>query len=616
MKINSLKLTNFTKHEACIFNFTKKKNFIHGRNNQGKSSIKNAIAWVLTGKTDTITSKDKYNLLTTYGQANTVVTLNMDELGNITRTIPHGLKISSMIPEDNLTNTEKYLSDKLNLTQEQILCAIYSSNFINLPSNEQKNFIFNILNFKFTKENIKEEFINYCKSIPIEDYLIHSIWEYIENNKSVFNFDSQSIIEDIEDYYKGENRSLKKDIKRLEHNINITTLPKLPNNVTIDKKKEIANRIQELTLEKENLIVSKTKLELYRKEIQELTLVAAKKDEIQDIPESLIDINKNIESNTSLIQEIKTKITELTTNCNISKDLLIKMKNFNGDCPVFNNIKCNLKDEFITVIINNTNKEIERLSKEIDENKVKQTELENTIKLYKEKKDKKEKYNSLYKEVIEAYKKLENKENVDPKINEIQEKIDNINNKIVQGNTLLNNIITYETIEKSILNNKRELQSCIDKQMKCEIIIKAFQVKGIKSNLIIKESKVFLDKINETLAKLTNNKYQLEFNIDEDFVINVISDKIRRNLNIVSTSEKMRIGIAIQDAIAKFTNFKLLICDDLEILDKENKKLFINCINEIESFYDTILMIITSDKVTNNPDENINIINLNGNANG
>ena len=51
----------------------------------------------------------------------------------------------------------------------------------------------------------------------------------------------------------------------------------------------------------------------------------------------------------------------------------------------------------------------------------------------------------------------------------------------------------------------------------------------------------------------------------------------------------------MQDALNSLTKARLLIIDNLEILDNENKDLFMDLVEEISQNYDTVLIALTTE---------------------
>jgi exonuclease SbcC len=99
--------------------------------------------------------------------------------------------------------------------------------------------------------------------------------------------------------------------------------------------------------------------------------------------------------------------------------------------------------------------------------------------------------------------------------------------------------------------------------------------------------------VNSRLSMLTAGKYSIEFKIAKDFEILVTAGDATTSLALLSDSERMRVGIVLQDALNGLTGMRLMIIDAAEMLDPENKQLLIGMLLQIRDDYDTIIVIST-----------------------
>jgi len=116
------------------------------------------------------------------------------------------------------------------------------------------------------------------------------------------------------------------------------------------------------------------------------------------------------------------------------------------------------------------------------------------------------------------------------------------------------------------------------------------------------------EKVSEKMQLLTDGKYSIDFRIKEkNFDIYVTSDGIERSIKHLSTSERLRTGIIMQDAINSMAGFKMIVIDQVDMLDDDNKKLLWKLIDRIKDNYETIIILSTglSVKDTNKPDVNM-----------
>ncbi|MBM7855872.1 DNA repair exonuclease SbcCD ATPase subunit [Desulfohalotomaculum tongense] len=95
-----------------------------------------------------------------------------------------------------------------------------------------------------------------------------------------------------------------------------------------------------------------------------------------------------------------------------------------------------------------------------------------------------------------------------------------------------------------------------------ERMVKALGPDGIRKTLLGDRLAGFTREINNLLTACTEGRYQLTF-----------TPLITRNgralpLKLLSKSEQLRVGIALQTAIAKITGLNFLSVDELDMLDQ------------------------------------------------
>lgn len=607
MKIEKISLTNFRCKENLVLNTPEKLTVIHGDNAKGKSTIKHAIAFALTGRNEiTDFQTRKLEDLITYGQTNSLVSIKTAELGTLTRTIPHAVKIQGL-DDKTISGIEAHICSTYKVNFDQILSCIYSNKFISLDSNGKKDFIFNMVNFTCSEEVIKQEFITFCQEIPIEEDIIEQCWTYIKENSN-YNFENIEILDEISEDFKVLNRSVKKELKRLELTIKSFKKPELPKNITIEKYDNVVAQIEKYEKQKDDLLRIYGNYERIAKRKEELDIIIAKQGTLKISNYDEKELKKAIKTARDEREKLYQEIIELKTTISNNNKIIKELSSFKGICPVSNSLKCNLKIDDVSKMMENLKQENtnieEKLSKLTISYESYKTTEENNKKLLEEKIN----YIAELTEINAAIKEAENYKTVTKDLEETNNKINILNEKIRYGDGLLQTLNVYKETEKQEEELKNQYEDYKHKNTLFDIIISAFKTSGIKSNILLKTSKPFEEAINNTLQLLTNGKYSVIFDIEEDFDIYIKSETVKRKLNTLSSSEMLRVSIAIQDAISQIIGLKLLICDDIEMLDIVNRNIFLSCINKIKDKYDSIIIIFTG-RTVNLP--NANIFNMN-----
>jgi hypothetical protein len=128
-----------------------------------------------------------------------------------------------------------------------------------------------------------------------------------------------------------------------------------------------------------------------------------------------------------------------------------------------------------------------------------------------------------------------------------------------------------------------------------EYLVKEFSPKGVKTRILQQIISPIETYCNEKLAVLTNHSYRVKFELNNGFEVLVENQNGIINLNSLSNSEKMRLGIIFQDAINSLTGVRILFIDNAEILDAENTNLLLELLETVKDNYDSVFIIMTNE---------------------
>ena len=148
--------------------------------------------------------------------------------------------------------------------------------------------------------------------------------------------------------------------------------------------------------------------------------------------------------------------------------------------------------------------------------------------------------------------------------------------------------------KKSYEDLKKELEQATEEVEIYEYLVAEFSPKGVKQRILEKIIEPIQKHCNKTLSILTDGLYKLEFSFDGEFDILIENKSGKVSHKLLSSSEKQRIGIVIQDAINNLTNANLLFVDDAEMLDDDNFQLLEDLITKLKDKYDSIFVIATT----------------------
>ena len=599
MKLNAIMITNFRNHAQTKLDLTKKVNLFIGPNGSGKSSIVDSMAFLLTG--NTIRTKEAgggLSELTTFGDSRTVVTGMIEGVGKVTRTIPHSFQVADW--EGTMTEQQNKLYNMLGVSKESLFCSVYSSDFIDMPENDQKNYLFNLIGVEFSADMIKQEFETWCGVKGIISQEVEYNWNFLNTVYTLENI-GPDVLDDIYEKLLSIRKYMKKDIKTLEVGVQ-DKRQVLPDGITVNDRDATVKALTDMRTKRDTIIQKLAKIKNInniRKTLED------RKKKLQSVitpVETAVQLKTSITEHNQACKEVTTQLNKLNSKISIHEDTVNKLKEFAGKCYLGANIKCPLT--------------IDQINKLISEETLKLTEClkigndyDRTIKdIYVKLNDlniklEQRSYIDIVQPEIEKYKTEIDK--LSAEVNETEEALNsslyNIDSEITNKQTLLTRI-EAESYNVKLHNEMQQNLSVKTKELVIvELLVEAFGISGIKSILLNRILKPIEEAINNKLTVMTNNKYSVNFRVDSnDFNIYVISNGIERKIYHLSSSERWRIGVILQHAINILTGSKFLVVDNIDILDKDNKRFFWNFIQNIKPEYDSILLFSTGKEVREN----------------
>ncbi|MDD4804687.1 MAG: hypothetical protein PHN69_06010 [Candidatus Pacebacteria bacterium] len=595
MKVNNLKVKSFRNYQMAILPFAHI-NFVLGLNNSGKSSIKGALQYALTGTNEWTGSRNMRKLIR-FGETKAIIETDIEDIGVVRRTIgkQNQIHINRNIIIDR--ELEKIFIEQYGFDYNAIRCALDSAEFLDMNSNDQKDFIFRLTGAVLDTQQIISFMDNPSQTAKDE------VISLLENEKKVTT-------EVLDSLYK-EVFSLRKIAKKERDSLGI----KLKNitvkdcNVDIKKleeKTEIIDQRRDSLLKKIAVINEKTNQRKALKTYLEKTF--AKIEQLKKQLDTKIDLANAEKTISEMTAEISLWENDIEKNKKIANTIFGQNESLKSILAKLNTTKCPLSDK----IVCGTDKS--SLIKDLQEHIANNNEQINNITKIVKKLTEKLNARKLEKEKIEAQLKIVS----DLKAYQEQEKQykENLKNigKVEDEKALKTEFETCETQKRELSKRKlryreweqkrkekedfqKKLTEQENKVNMYEYLAKEFSSKGVKSRILKKIVDPIEHHCNERLAILTEGKYKIRFDFSNNFDIIVENEELERTpLNSLSASEKFRIGVVFQDTINNLTNVRILFVDSIDILDDKNMELFYILIDKIKDSYDTIFIASTEER--------------------
>ena len=591
MKIRNVEMKNFRNHKETNMVF-KKTNFIIGGNNSGKSSVKGALQLALTGKNDWTGTRNFKDLIS-HEATEGFVSVEVDGLGIIDRFVREkGSYIelnSSKLPEREL---EKELKENFNLSFDVIDSVMSSSRFLEMKEAEQKNFLFRLTGGS----------LDVSKVVTFMD-------KPSDEAKAVVNkhLSGKVDIDDLDALYSdlfAERRHKKKVRDDLKTKMDISDAVASHSGIDIDAvKRELTDVKEKKNALIKRIAVAKERAKQKKNITKYLTEVKERIKILEEKVDKSIDIAKSEETIFDYITEINSLETKLDAKKEVISVRKSSVKNFEAmlkklstpNCPLSDRLVCTadkapLTKEFESEIVKNkkeiekASEEVVRINKSLTELKEKKKTIEVQVKLSADLHSLKEQEKSLEKDIKAI--KVEDVAHVSSEIEKIDARIEALNKDTNTHQEWVKSKAAFDKLIKDLSLAEKDYSLY-------EYLVKEFGPKGVKSRILEKIIKPIEKQCNDTLFTLTDGIYSISFDFTNGFDIMIGHKAGMVNVKYLSTSEKLRVGIAIQDVINRLTNARVLLIDDGDILDKKNAKLLRELLEKIEPNYDSIFVIAT-----------------------
>ncbi|MEI7475621.1 MAG: AAA family ATPase [bacterium] len=318
MKLVSLKLENFRQHENSVIDFSEGITVISGENGSGKSTVLEAICWIIYGLDAVRGNKDSvlWNKAPAKSKAKGELIFLLDgEEYKILRTLDKGeVYINNTLSATSTAETAKYLTEKLGMTLEEFYNTYFTRqkelNFLKtLKPIERRKFISHVLGYdklKFAQEKARLDKNNISKEIEGFKQGIENIDEILSEKK---------LIEHELSIANTQLSFIEKKFKELS--ISLTEIE--------PKWSEIKEKKQTYELKSSKLEFTSEKLDLLNKNFVKLD-VQLKELEVKSLK---LDEFKNIEQDYTLLENKIKEQEELQESEALRQNIVNDIKNYN-----------------------------------------------------------------------------------------------------------------------------------------------------------------------------------------------------------------------------------------------------------------------------------------------
>jgi len=637
MRINKLAIQNFRNHKSNAIELDRLNIFI-GRNNSGKSSILAAIEWALTGRNLwTDRAGRGAGDLVTRGEKNCQVGLEIAGLGGVVRAMPpHTLTAGK---HRSVQEGQAAIYHHLGADEKLLQLALNAGSFISMSPAEQKAFLFALCGISCTAEEITSATVQYlCRAGAAEDLAREVAARVHALLPRGFGGDP-AILEGMEKRAREQRREVKKDLERTRAALAELELPNLPDGMELEDKETLERQLAELEQEKNELLKAHGARQAAEKNIakcrNKINTLAAETERLnsekarleQEIAgrdqagliEELNRLKERLDQLAGTAAEFDRELAALEAAGRAKGEVAEKLRAFDGRCPLAPAlIACRMSGSEVSELVNQLESEInaglekinhlkasmKKLQAEKQDVQHRITRLEKTL---AELETARQKIHSLDAAIERAQREMDSTWQEVPAWEEALEKggadpeeIDRLQERIVRGREILRRLELAEHGRRQAQQLQQDLELLEKELAVTERMVKTLGPDGIRKTLLGDRIAGLTGEINNLLAACTDGRYRLTW--QDDFTPLVHQNGSALPVKLLSKSEQLRAGIAIQAAVAKITGLNFLAVDEVDMLDQDNRDLLTGSLLEALDRFDQIMLFCTvGDVLPQNP---------------
>ena len=615
--IKTLRLVNFRNHADTVVPLEKVNIFV-GSNGAGKTSIQAAIEMLLTGKCQWTDRKGSgADELIRHGEKKAIIEGEIAGIGKATRTIPGGLKVENW--SGNSTLQQKTLYEQLNTSERVINAVLNTSSFIDMDGKEQKDMLFNLMGLEFNKQKIRQLLSGYLgKKDGVELNIFN---RHCPNNLS----GGAEVFDELDKQFREYRRIAKKDLKDLEVKLKYAeekASQPLPEGITIADRDAVTKQLKKLEEELHDLsnVIATEELKQEQRKIHSSRisrLNALMEQLLEGQPVDGEEDEEKLKKCEAEIEKVDAELAELSKSIGQAKaeisglnDIIAPLENFSGECPLApGTLECSHTKEDIKNILITFAAKKDKREKDLKKIRSKYDKLQDTLtKLQAEKRSLQEAVNRIknYNEQLEEADKMrtgylaekaETEETLkrlgEPvDLEETQQKEAQLRERIAKGKNILEALNSKKQDAEEQEKVAKEYSAKEEEVEALESMVKAFSPDGIKQNILKEIVLPVQNKADEKLKQLTGGELSITFEVEKDFEIKIHKGNTTTKLQNLSTGERLRTGIVLQDVLNSLSRLGIMIIDNTEHLDPLNRVALTNMLLGLED-YETIIVLAT-----------------------
>ncbi len=623
MKINYIDLKNFRNHRDTHLELGSI-NLIGGLNGAGKSSLVYAIEMALAGRCETTDRAGKgADDLIRVGEKKAEIYLKGELNGlplNTFRSVPSGLQVEfdGHQYEGGIRDQQAALYHLLGTDERVIHAALNCREVTTMSASDIKTLTFDLLGISLEDLHVLVGAWLESKGIGPEEHM---------NVIDIFNrlYDPE---ESIEAAYKAafeRRKDAKKELARLETEHAAVQLPEGVNPGSLAEGEELLSKLRG---EKEELVARRAAAEQAQKELHslceqvdavcgelaELDALAIKAPEGDGKDPRLPAWRKKMHVLMEEGEKLRQLSSELAGELRGLEAAQTAFKKA-GDCPLAPGlVPCSMEAEARKKLQTDLKKQYqvkakthtevqEQISRCIGEQNDLQGQIDESETAEKAHEDlvaRAGQQDALYETLerrlhdLEARKSELLAESSAPE--DINHELQIIEARILKGEMIVRDLRSAATAAENKAKLAGARDDAANQVAALELLVEALGPQGIRADLLGAKTSGLQERINQSLEALTEGEYSVSLEMEPDFHVLVSRAGLTTELKQLSTSERIRVGLAITEALVNLSGLGVLVLDDAEVLDLPNRARLMNYLVSLQDDYETIIVLSTTER--------------------
>lgn len=630
MKINRLKLSNFRCHENLDVRLDKV-TVIVGRNGSGKSSIKAAIEYALTGRCEWTDGRGAgADELVRHGAPLAWIEMDLDGIGCLKRSVPNSLQVAEW--KGSTTVQQSALHDQLGTSESAISAALNTTGFLGLDPRSQRQVLFSLLGLSFEAEKLTKMITDAAAT--------EGVAEWLRGQLDASGTYEPEVFDQLEKAAVAERRALKRQLQELEPLVDLARSKAeaiaVPDGLKLEDKDTIARQITELRAERDKLMVQQGKTLATASERQQLiarrdqtrlqieagrqtlqVMPAPSKEELEKLQKQEAELQAQQDAAKESLAALQRQGMPLAGRASALQDAIDALSEAERGCPLAPElVECPMTDENRQALIQQLTSDMEAARAELSSIEAEEKRI---LHEYKEAQaalaDISAKCDGIQRAIVareraeaDQFSAEAELERLEQKLQEtpikteqpeLQQRIAELGERIGRGEEILQALAARETA-MAASEAQKEHYTRVRKQLEMiEAICTAVGsgASSVRTKAISQAVGGLQKRADERCALLTGGEYSISFTKDLD--IRVTREGYgTRSVSTLSASEQFRVGIVMQDILAGLSGLGVMIIDGADILDVDNRALMTEMLMSISEDYSNILVLSTLGDIT------------------